>query len=74
MISYDRYSELGAGEENRYYEFRGSNWYNLARKSSGESQFTDTYWDGYGRGLTVTCVAPFTVLTEYMPAVSAWIS
>ncbi|MCR5417425.1 MAG: SpoIIE family protein phosphatase [Lachnospiraceae bacterium] len=59
MISYDRYSELGAGEENRYYEFRGSNWYNLARKSSGESQFTDTYWDGYGRGLTVTCVAPF---------------
>ncbi len=58
MISYDRNSELGAGEENRYYEYRTASWYTGA-KESGRCSFTDTYWDAYGRGLTITCVAPF---------------
>lgn len=59
MISYDRDSQLAAGEENHFYEFRKpDNWYNLGM-TSGECRFTDTYWDGYGRGLTITCCAPF---------------
>lgn len=58
MISYDKYSQLAVGEENLYYEFKDSEWYNMGR-SAKEAVFTDTYWDGYGRGLTITCVAPF---------------
>ena len=58
LISYDEYSQLVAGEGNQYYEYRNSVWYKLG-KSSKRSVFTDTYWDGYGRGLTITCVAPF---------------
>ncbi len=58
MISYDRNSELGAGEENRYYEYRTSGWY-IGARDSDSCYFTDTYWDGYGRGLTITCVSPF---------------
>ncbi len=56
MISYDRDSQLAVG--NQYYEYRDSGWYNLG-KSSNRCVFTDTYWDGWGRGLTITCVSPF---------------
>ena len=58
MISYDRDSQLAAGEENRYYEYRESGWYGLGREQGG-CTFSETYWDSYGRGLTITCVAPF---------------
>ncbi len=58
MISYDRDSQLAAGEENRYAEYRESSWYQLAKEKK-TCLFTDTYWDSYGRGLTITCVAPF---------------
>jgi len=58
MVSYDRDSQLAAGEGNQYYEYRESGWYKLG-KESDSYRFTDTYWDGYGRGLTITCVAPF---------------
>ncbi|MBO4750917.1 MAG: EamA family transporter, partial [Lachnospiraceae bacterium] len=58
LISYDQFSQLVASEEDRYYEYRNSVWYKLG-KSNKKSVFTDTYWDGYGRGLTITCVAPF---------------
>ena len=58
MISYDRDSQLAAGEENRYYEYRESGWYGLGREQ-GSCTFSETYWDSYGRGLTITCVAPF---------------
>ena len=59
MISYDRDSQLAASEEDRFFEYRKpDNWYNLG-KTSGECRFTDTYWDNYGRGLTITCCAPF---------------
>ncbi len=58
MISYDKFSQLAAGEENQYFEYRGSSWYNLG-KEKGTPVFTGAYWDSYGRGLTITCVAPF---------------
>ena len=58
MISYDAYAQLALGEENFYYEFRKAGWYQMAKKA-GTCVFTDTYWDSYGRGLTITCVAPF---------------
>lgn len=56
MISFDRDSQLAAGDQ--YYEYRDSGWYNLGKESDG-CVFTNTYWDGWGRGLTITCVAPF---------------
>lgn len=58
MISYDRDSQLAAGEENHYYNYKESGWYGLGR-DSGKCGFSDTYWDSYGRGLTITCVCPF---------------
>lgn len=58
MVSYDPYSQLALGEENHFYEYKESEWYNLGKKAD-DAVFTSTYWDGYGRGLTITCVAPF---------------
>ena len=58
IVSYDPDSQLAAGEGNEYYDFWSSLWYKLGR-AEGKCVFTDTYWDGYGRGLTITCVAPF---------------
>lgn len=57
IISYDpnsEYAELGV--EN-YYDFRKSDWYTEGKKVD-KPFFTKTYQDGYGRGLTITCVAP----------------
>lgn len=57
IISYDpnsEYAELGV--EN-YYDFRKSDWYTEGKKAD-KPFFTKTYQDGYGRGLTITCVAP----------------
>ena len=42
-----------------YFEFRDTTWYQRAQTIEGYA-FTDTYQDSYGRGLTITCVAPFT--------------
>ena len=55
MVSYDQYSDSAVGV---FYEFRNSGWYQLG-KDTGSCVFTETYQDGYGRGLTITCVAPF---------------
>lgn len=57
IISYDpnsEYAELGV--EN-YYEFRDSEWY-TSGKEEGKALFTKAYQDSFGRGLTITCVAP----------------
>ena len=57
IISYDpnsEYAELGV--EN-YYEYRNSDWYTEGKQSKTPI-FTKAYQDGYGRGLTITCVAP----------------
>lgn len=57
IISYDPNSEYAdLGVEN-YYEFRNSEWYADGKKSSAPF-FTKAYQDSYGRGLTITCVAP----------------
>lgn len=57
LISYDPNSDNGASGGEIYYEFRESEWYLLGKKSDGYA-FTETYQDNYGRGLTITCVAP----------------
>ena len=59
LISYDPNSGDGNPDGESYYEFRDTSWYQLAKQTS-DYVFTDTYQDGYGRGLTITCVAPFT--------------
>ncbi len=59
LISYDPYSDTGGLVGEGYYEFRDASWYQLGKNSDGYA-ITDSYQDGYGRGLTVTCVAPFT--------------
>ena len=55
LVSYDQYSDSAVDV---LYEFRDSVWYRQGR-DAGTCVFTDTYQDGYGRGLTITCVAPF---------------
>ena len=55
MVSYDPYSNPSEG----YYEFRSASWYQLGKETEGYA-FTEAYQDGFGRGLTITCVAPFT--------------
>ena len=59
LISYDPYSDTGDTVGEGYYEYRDSVWYEKA-KNADAPIFTDTYQDSYGRGLTITCVAPFT--------------
>ncbi|MCR5092435.1 MAG: SpoIIE family protein phosphatase [Lachnospiraceae bacterium] len=56
MISYDKYSFDVDGE--LYYNFFESGWYTSAKEANAPV-FTDTYLDGFGRGLTITCAAPF---------------
>ena len=60
MVDYDDNSEMGVqpGSDEAYFDYSGSAWYTLA-KSTGEAGFTDIYPDSYGRGLMVTCYAPF---------------
>jgi len=58
LISYDPYSDSGNAVGEGYYEYRDSVWYELGKTVDGYV-FTDTYQDSYGRGLTITCVAPF---------------
>lgn len=58
MISYDPNSDNAASGGELYYEFRESEWY-LLGKEKGDYAFTETYQDSFGRGLTITCVAPF---------------
>ena len=55
MASYDPYSNPSEG----YYEFRNASWYQLGKDTDG-CTFSEAYQDGFGRGLTITCVAPFT--------------
>ncbi len=60
MLAYDPNSfDLEEGEEELYYEFRDLSWYRKGKAANGYV-FSDTYQDSYGRGLTITCVAPFT--------------
>ena len=58
MVSYDPYSDTAATGGESYYNFKASDWYNSG-KAAKEPAFTSAYQDVYGRGLTVTCYAPF---------------
>ena len=57
LISYDVYSDSGEEQGESYYEYRSSEWYDLGTHAS-DYGYTSAYQDGYGRGLTITCVAP----------------
>ena len=58
MVSYDPSSVDEDFDGELYYDYRLSGWYNLGKESDSFG-FTDTYQDAAGRGLTITCVAPF---------------
>lgn len=59
LLSYDTFSHTAdTGGEEEYFNFLESAWY-LGAKEAGALIFTDTYQDGYGRGLTISCAAPF---------------
>lgn len=62
LIGYDRDSGYDEGEEEPsgedYYNYFQSEWYKKA-KSSKSIGFTDVYSDSIGRGLMISCYAPF---------------
>lgn len=60
LISYDDSADLGVnpGSDEAYYDYFQSAWYSAA-KTAGGVLFTDTYPDSYGRGLMISCAAPF---------------
>lgn len=64
LLSYDPSSDIASDkdiDEELYYEYRKSTWYNLSQellKNGKTFAFTETYQDSYGRGLTITCLAP----------------
>ena len=54
MINYDERSDLTSDR----FDYTGSIWYAAAREA-GEAVFTVPYLDTFGRGLMLTCAAPF---------------
>lgn len=58
LVSYDPYSDSAYTGGESYYDYRNSEWYTKGQTIEGTA-FTSAYQDGYGRGLTVTCMAPF---------------
>lgn len=58
LVSYDPNSDSAATIGEGYYEYRYSVWFRRGRECDSYV-FTEPYQDGYGRGLTITCVAPF---------------
>ena len=60
LLSYDNRADLGVtpGSYEAYFDYFDSSWYTSAR-DAGTVLFTDTYPDSYGRGLMISCAAPF---------------
>lgn len=60
MISYDAYAaeDSEGNYEEAYYDYFATEWYQEA-KHAEKAVFTDLYVDYYGRGLMISCVAPF---------------
>ena len=56
LIGYDKTSDMKTGIEE--YPFFDTEWYKLGESSDGTA-FTNVYDDGFGRGLTITCVCPY---------------
>ena len=55
ILCYDTQSDIKPGTPYNYFE---STWYTKAKEEQ-KSCFTDVYLDSFGRGLTITCMAPF---------------
>ena len=61
LISYDKnadIAEFNEGDTESYFDFFKSSWY-LDAKKADKAFFTDLYPDSYGRGLMISCAAPF---------------
>ena len=59
MLSYDTNSDMSpAYGVDIYYDYTQAEWYKRV-KATGKTCFTDVYFDTYGRGLMITCAAPF---------------
>ena len=61
LISYDKnadIAEFNDGETESYFDFFKQSWYQNAQNAKG-AFFTDLYPDSYGRGLMISCAAPF---------------
>ena len=60
MLSYDKNANLAELESDgeSYYNYFDSYWYTKAKEAKSVV-FTDLTQDAYGRGLTLTCAAPF---------------
>ncbi|MCR4573840.1 MAG: SpoIIE family protein phosphatase [Lentisphaeria bacterium] len=61
LISYDKnadIAEFNEGETESYFDFFKQSWY-LGAKKADRPFFTDLYPDSYGRGLMISCAAPF---------------
>ena len=60
LLSYDDCADLGVtpGSDESYFDYFESSWYTAAMEA-GTVLFTDTYPDAYGRGLMISCAAPF---------------
>ena len=56
LIGYDKTSDMKADFTS--YDFFNTVWYKTASRTQ-EVCFTDVYMDGFGRGLTITCAAPY---------------
>ncbi len=55
ILCYDTQSDIKPGTPYNYFE---SSWYTKAKEEQ-KACFTDVYMDSFGRGLTITCMAPF---------------
>ena len=55
IVCYDTQSDIKAGME--YYNFYETFWYKLCEEKK-DIAFTSVYPDGFGRGMTITCVCP----------------
>lgn len=55
ILCYDTQSDIKPGTPYNYFE---SAWYTKAKEEQ-RACFTDVYLDSFGRGLTITCMAPF---------------
>ena len=61
LISYDKnadIAEFNEGDTESYFDFFKASWYLNAQKTD-KAFFTDLYPDSYGRGLMISCAAPF---------------
>ena len=59
LMSYDDKTEPESGDGvDIYFDHTSRDWYKLARLI-GRTVFTNIYNDDYGRGLTISCSAPF---------------